>query len=379
MSYSDQTLKRLFALSGNVCAFPGCPAPIVDTDMDVVVGDICHIKGKSENGPRYDPTQTDAERNSYENLLVMCVAHNRIVDGKKTRHLYPVERLQEFKRNHEARYQGSVVDNAALDAFVEAFTVTVTGSVITTYNQSGGQNANTIINYAQQEKPQVALSPAVTCLLTKVDHSAGLDFYDFRVGLRNDGTRVVRDFAVEVEIPQKYMDNAGSYAAQVNSRRPGVTYMFRHTQQNFRDFALYAGDTYPAILLGFVLKREHYLQGVTEAIVVRVHSGDELLSETEYPVAEMLNEERVEMILGPRLAALKRIYEAARGFLGEEGDPTGVTIYLADEPISGKRGVQVEGAYNMMKALAKAGWLTVENEEALAVNLTDDGARVASS
>ncbi len=144
MGYTNQTLKKLFALSGNVCAFPGCTAPIVDTDKDVVVGDICHIKGKSENGPRYDPAQSEVERNGYENLLVMCVAHNRIVDGKKTSHSYPVEVLQEYKRNHEAHYRGSVVNNAALDTFVDS--LMVTGSFISTHNQSGGQNANTINN-----------------------------------------------------------------------------------------------------------------------------------------------------------------------------------------------------------------------------------------
>jgi hypothetical protein len=30
-----------------------------------------------------------------------------------------------------------------------------------------------------------------------------------------------------------------------------------------------------------------------------------------------------------------------------------VTIYLAEEPITGKRGVQLDDAYNMMKTLAK--------------------------
>ncbi len=144
MGYTDRTLKKLFALSGNVCAFPGCNAPIVDTDTGVVVGDICHIKGRSENGPRYDPTQSEAERNGYDNLLVMCVPHNRIVDDQRTYHLYPVEVLQEYKRNHEAQYHRSVIENAALDAFVDAFMVA--GSVITTHNQSGGQNADTITN-----------------------------------------------------------------------------------------------------------------------------------------------------------------------------------------------------------------------------------------
>jgi tetratricopeptide (TPR) repeat protein len=144
MGYTDQTLKKLFALSGNVCAFPGCNATIVDTDTGVIVGDICHIKGRSEKGPRYDPMQSEADRNGYDNLLVMCVPHNRIVDGKKTCRLYPVEVLQEYKRNHEAHYRGSVIDNAALDAFVDEFVLAE--SVITTHNQSGGQNANTINN-----------------------------------------------------------------------------------------------------------------------------------------------------------------------------------------------------------------------------------------
>ena len=52
MSYSVPTLKKLFALSGNECAFPGCKAPMVDAGSGIVVGEICHIKGKSPNGIR---------------------------------------------------------------------------------------------------------------------------------------------------------------------------------------------------------------------------------------------------------------------------------------------------------------------------------------
>jgi hypothetical protein len=192
---------------------PDAPAPVVDTESGVVVSDICHIKGRSENGPRYDPNQPDEERNGYENLLLMCVAHNRIVDGKKTRDQYPVERLQEFKRNHEAQYAGSVVEDAARDEFLEHFSVA--GSVITTYNQSGGQNAHTITNiYAAPPKPKASLTPIVTPQLDKVDHQADLDFYTIRIELRNDGTKTVREFTIEVEIPAAYMENASSYAAE---------------------------------------------------------------------------------------------------------------------------------------------------------------------
>lgn len=98
MSYSETTLKKLFALSGNRCAFPGCQAPIVDDDSGIVVGEICHIKGKSPKGPRYDSQQSEAERNKYENLLLMCDPHNKIVDHKDTRHKFPVEVLRTMSR-----------------------------------------------------------------------------------------------------------------------------------------------------------------------------------------------------------------------------------------------------------------------------------------
>jgi hypothetical protein len=99
MTYSEQTLKKLFALAGNECAFPGCTAPIVDTEHGVVTGQICHIKGKSPNGPRYDASQTEAERNGYANLLVMCAPHNKIVDDEETRAQFSVELLTQIKRS----------------------------------------------------------------------------------------------------------------------------------------------------------------------------------------------------------------------------------------------------------------------------------------
>lgn len=282
--------------------------------MDVVVGEICHIKGRSENGPRYDRTQGDAERNGYENLLVMCGAHNKIVDDIKTRDKFPVELLRKFKQEHESKHHNTLVNEAALQSWVIHYG-DVAGSVITTHHQSGGQNAHTITNiFSDPPKPKAALTPVVTSLPTKADHERGLDFYDFRVELRNDGTKTVRDFTIEVEIPQRYMENAGSYAAHVNSRRPGETHLFRHTQKNFRDFALYPGDSYPVFSLSFILKKEHYLQGIRESIKVYVYSEDEAVGTREYPISGLLNAERVEHIYGPRLTAIKKIYQATRAF-----------------------------------------------------------------
>lgn len=66
-----QTLKKLFALSGNRCAFPQCEFPIVDSKGNIL-GQICHIEAAEKNGPRYNPKQTDEERRSFDNLLLLC-------------------------------------------------------------------------------------------------------------------------------------------------------------------------------------------------------------------------------------------------------------------------------------------------------------------
>lgn len=65
---SAKTIKRLFAVSGNRCAFRGCTTPITDS-QGAVFGEICHIKGDKPGAKRHDPTQTGAERHGFDNLL----------------------------------------------------------------------------------------------------------------------------------------------------------------------------------------------------------------------------------------------------------------------------------------------------------------------
>ena len=77
-SPSQAVIKRLFAHSGNRCAFPKCASPIVQET--VVVGEICHIKAASPQGPRYDPGQTAEERHGYDNLILLCANHHTIID-----------------------------------------------------------------------------------------------------------------------------------------------------------------------------------------------------------------------------------------------------------------------------------------------------------
>jgi hypothetical protein len=67
---SNPTIKRIFAMSHNLCAHPDCGQPLVEGGT--VVGEVCHIKGERPGAARYDENQSDAERHAYENLIGMC-------------------------------------------------------------------------------------------------------------------------------------------------------------------------------------------------------------------------------------------------------------------------------------------------------------------
>ena len=97
---SEQTIKKLFALSGNICAFPNCDEEIVDKDGNVI-GEICHIEAAERNGPRYNPNQTDDERKAVDNLVLLCGKHNKIIDNDANQ--YTVDYLKQIKKVHESR------------------------------------------------------------------------------------------------------------------------------------------------------------------------------------------------------------------------------------------------------------------------------------
>lgn len=98
MKPSVRTVKRLFAVSGNRCAFPACTAALVD-ELGSVTGEICHIRAKSPEGPRYAAEQSEEARHGFDNLLLMCHQHHKRIDDDW--HNYPCEALLKIKRYHE--------------------------------------------------------------------------------------------------------------------------------------------------------------------------------------------------------------------------------------------------------------------------------------
>ncbi|WP_158817652.1 hypothetical protein [Methylocapsa sp. S129] len=128
------TIKRLFALSSNRCAFRHCTCPLIVGET--VVGEVCHIKAASRGGPRYDNQQTADDRHGFANLILMCGPHHTIVDDNEE--AFTVEFLTRRKTEHEsnpARLDEQIVDKA-MYLFLN--------QTVSSTNQSGGITANTV-------------------------------------------------------------------------------------------------------------------------------------------------------------------------------------------------------------------------------------------
>lgn len=101
-------IKQLYAQSGNQCAFPGCGCPLfeVSTDGKTHKGKICHIEGLNPQSARYNPNSTDEERNSFDNLILLCANHHEQIDQNPE--IYTVAYLKEMKARHNAEVRNKI-------------------------------------------------------------------------------------------------------------------------------------------------------------------------------------------------------------------------------------------------------------------------------
>ena len=102
---ADPVTNRLFALSGNQCAFPGCANPVTEQiapgEKPVTLGQRAHIVGVGRQGPRSKSAQISDELDAVEYIVLFCTPHHQIVDANPR--IYSVEVLAKYKADHEAR------------------------------------------------------------------------------------------------------------------------------------------------------------------------------------------------------------------------------------------------------------------------------------
>ncbi len=111
MSISDKTRKVLWGRSGNRCAI--CKHELVvdatQADDESVVGDECHIISAREKGPRHDTSFPQEKLDSYENLVLLCRTHHKMVDDQAE--TYTTDILRQMKSNHEVWVTDKLADH----------------------------------------------------------------------------------------------------------------------------------------------------------------------------------------------------------------------------------------------------------------------------
>lgn len=115
MAISVKTHKMLWGRAANRCSFEECRKELVYADAEddpdpALPGDEAHIVARKPKGPRGESALSPEERDSYNNLILLCLEHHRLVDKKHK--LYGPERLREMKSAHEKW----VRENLSLDA-----------------------------------------------------------------------------------------------------------------------------------------------------------------------------------------------------------------------------------------------------------------------
>lgn len=80
--------------------YPGCSERMMNSE-GVFIGQVCHIEAAEPGGERFNEKQTNEERRSFSNLMLMCYAHHQVTNDVVK---YRVEVLREFKAAHERKF-----------------------------------------------------------------------------------------------------------------------------------------------------------------------------------------------------------------------------------------------------------------------------------
>jgi hypothetical protein len=97
------TMLRLFADSGGYCQRPECANRLfVDTGTKSIhVAEMAHIIAASGKGPRADANVTQADKGSYDNLILLCANCHTTID--KAPADFPDNTIRAWKRKHVER------------------------------------------------------------------------------------------------------------------------------------------------------------------------------------------------------------------------------------------------------------------------------------
>ncbi len=135
---TDSTVYKLFGSSQH-CAFPGCTESHIEVDKNTGVkvcnSEVCHIRARRENGPRWDASQSEEDNRGDGNLVLLCRKHHAVVDDRRNEKHYTPDMLKEWKAEQE-RQQGSPLASDDLEAIAETVLV-IAGDTVNLGGEGG--------------------------------------------------------------------------------------------------------------------------------------------------------------------------------------------------------------------------------------------------
>ena len=102
MAISNIAKRLLWARSGGYCQNPGCKRDFFVFFQDGKVSNIeelAHMIGHSEKGPRGKHKCSEAEKDQYNNIILLCPTCHELVDKNPMQ--FPVAMLYDWKNRHE--------------------------------------------------------------------------------------------------------------------------------------------------------------------------------------------------------------------------------------------------------------------------------------
>jgi len=105
MAITEKAIKLLWANAAGRCSFTGCQERLTIEQATNITpytsGEMAHIKGEKAGSNRHDASQTNEERNSYENLILLCPNHHTLIDKTENEIRYSADILIKMKITHE--------------------------------------------------------------------------------------------------------------------------------------------------------------------------------------------------------------------------------------------------------------------------------------
>lgn len=107
MTLSNKDRKILWGKAGNQCSYRYkreiCNQKLLEAPNgnETVVGFECHIIGKTKDSARYLREYPEDKMDSYENRVLLCGSHHKIIDNKNNEQIFTIPIVRRMKKEHE--------------------------------------------------------------------------------------------------------------------------------------------------------------------------------------------------------------------------------------------------------------------------------------